>query len=600
MTSARDGQAIEAIGRGMTRRWFVKRPAGVGLEGGASERGVVQRVLAARGLMDTSAAASFLEPKLTALIEPSLMPDMDRAAERLLRALHDGEPIVIYGDYDVDGITATAILYRTLKGLRPGADVRTYVPHRLDEGYGLNAKAIEMLAGHGARVIVSVDCGITAIAPAAVAKRCGVDLIITDHHNPPATMADLPEAFAVVHPRRPDSAYPFGELSGAGVAYKLAWRLAAMGGVGERATAPMRTLLVELLAFAALGAIADIVPLVGENRVLTTFGLSRIKHSAFVGVRALVDACGLGGEKVQEYDVGFRLAPRLNASGRMDHAKHAIELFLSDDATRCAEIAASLESANQQRRAVEALIVEQACEAAEASGMTGLDRRAIVLADTRWHAGVVGICCSRLVERYCRPTILMQIDPETGHAHGSCRSIEGFNLHAGLEHCREHLDRFGGHDMAAGLGLHVDKLGAFTEAFTAYASSRIEPERLTHAVHVDAICEPQELTLGAVKRLLHLAPFGRGNPQVKLLISGARLHASARRFGTGGAHLELLLGDGSVGQGGRAIPITAWRWAEHIDMLARGVRVEAIIEPSVNTYGHEHASGTLVDLRLVQ
>lgn len=579
------------IGRGWTRRWFLK-PSSVPL---AESAGLVTRVLAARGLADQPAADAFLDPKLTGLVDPGLMPDIDKAVDRLLAALSDNERIVIYGDYDVDGVTATAILYRTLKSISPQADVRTYVPHRLDEGYGLNAKAIELLAAEGARVIVSVDCGITAVLPALVAKQHGVDLIITDHHNPPAAMTDLPDAFAVVHPRRPDSRYPFGELSGAGVAYKLAWRLAAVSGIGGKATAPMRTLLVELLAFAALGSIADIVPLVGENRILTKHGLARVKHSPFAGLRALVEACGMAGDKVGEYDVGFRLAPRLNACGRMDHAKHAIELFISEDPARCAEIARSLERANQERRSVEAAIVERAAAMAVEAGMTGDDRRAIVLAHESWHAGVVGICCSRLVERFCRPTILMQIDPETGEAHGSCRSIEGFNLHAGLEACSKHLKRFGGHDMAAGVGLHTKDLPAFTEAFIDFATSRIEPDRLTHAVHADAACTPSELTVPTVKRLLALEPFGRGNPQIKLLLTGAKLDGAPRRFGAGGPHVELLLGDGR-----RNVPVICWRWAEHESKLARGVKVEAVIEPSINTYGGEHVAGTLVDLRVVE
>ncbi|MFN7430477.1 MAG: single-stranded-DNA-specific exonuclease RecJ [bacterium] len=583
------GGRMVPVGRGMTRRWFIRE----GLAGSPGlSGGVVSRVLAARGLGEPASAEAFLEPKLTGLIDPALMPDIDKATERLLRALRDHEQIVIYGDYDVDGITSTAILYRTLKAILPGADVRTYVPHRLEEGYGLNGKAIELLAGHGAKVIVSVDCGITAVGPALIARRCGVDLIITDHHNPPASMADLPDAYAVVHPRRPDSAYPFGELSGAGVAYKLAWRLASADGVDGRAVPAMRTLLVELLALAALGAIADIVPLVGENRVLTKHGLARLKHSPFIGVRALVDACGLSGEKVGEYDVGFRLAPRLNACGRMDHAKHAIELFTSDDGTRCAEIAEQLESANRERRGVESEIVQQACVLAGLLGMTGSDRRAIVLADERWHAGVVGICCSRLVERFCRPTILMQIDAETGEAHGSCRSIEGYNLHAGLEACAVHLKRFGGHDMAAGVALHKESIPAFVEAFTAHANAHSEADRLTHALRIDAECSPSELTVPAVRRLLSLEPFGRGNPAIKLLLRGVTLASEPRRFGAGGPHLELSLGDGV-----RRVSATAWRWGEQASKLARGMKVDAVIEPKIDSYGGVHAAGVLVDLR---
>jgi single-stranded-DNA-specific exonuclease len=298
-----------------------------------------QRILAARGLTAPAALDHYLSPKLTQLHDPSLIPELDRAAERILRALADHEPIVIYGDYDVDGVTGTAILWHMLRALAPEAPVRTYVPHRLEEGYGLNAAAIRELAADGARLIVSVDCGITALEPARAAREAGIDLIITDHHNPPAKLEDLPHAYAVVHPRRPDSEYPFGDLSGAGVAYKLAWRLATMhagcaAGPGGRVDPRIRELLVDLLAFAALGAVADIVPLLGENRVLVRHGLVRVKHSRFIGLRALVEASGLAGEDVDAMAVGFRLGPRLNAAGRMGHAREANELFTTADPPR--------------------------------------------------------------------------------------------------------------------------------------------------------------------------------------------------------------------------------------------------------------------------
>src|SRR5262245_51824098 len=262
--------------RGLSKLWKSRTAVLAAGSGGGS---LVDRILAVRGLAD-GAAAAFLDPRLTQLHDPSLVPDLDRGAGRLMAALSAREPVAIYGDYDVDGVTATAILFHIFRAIAPDAPVRTYVPHRLDEGYGLNAAAVRQLAAEGARVIVSVDCGITATGPAAEARAAGVDLIITDHHNPPASLADLPAAYAVVHPRRPDSAYPFGELSGAGVAYKLAWRLATMASGSARVTPALRALLLELLAFAALGAIADVVPLVGENRVIARFGLARMKHGA--------------------------------------------------------------------------------------------------------------------------------------------------------------------------------------------------------------------------------------------------------------------------------------------------------------------------------
>jgi len=595
-----------SIGRGLLRRWQLREtPEATPQSLSGLRQGLVPRVLAARGLGADHAATAFIEAKLTGLHEPRLIPDMDRAAQRLLAALHAGDPVVIYGDYDVDGVTSTAILYRMFKLLAPASDVRTYVPHRLEEGYGLNAKAIETLAGEGARVIVSVDCGITAVHPAQVALRRGLDLIITDHHNPPATMADLPAAYAVVHPRRPDSSYPFGELSGAGVAYKLAWRMAAIAGDGERSAPPARTLLVELLAFAALGAIADVVPLVGENRVITKHGLNRLKHSPFTGVRALVDRAGLSGEKVGEWDVGFRLAPRLNACGRMGHAREAVELFITEDAARAAMIADGLEIANDQRRAVEQRIVEQASQMAQQRGMTAPGKHAIVLADPAWHAGVVGICCSRLMERFGRPTILMQMEtegPRAGEAHGSGRAIEGYNLHAALASCENDLVKFGGHDRAAGLRVRAGRLEAFTEALTAHATANIHADELTLCATADTTAAPSDLDLQAVRRLLELRPFGPGNPGIRLLLRGVKLEQDPRRFGAQGSHLELLVGDGQ-----RRLKLTAWRLGEQLApggslqrVLARGARIDAIIEPKIDTYGGEHVVGELIDLRAAE
>ncbi len=375
-------------------------PTRIGSAGGGSHEWepLASRVLTARGLMNETASA-FLEPSLRSLHDPSLLPDLDRAAERILEAVASNQTIAVYGDYDVDGVSATAILVRTLRAIAPAARVLTYIPHRIDEGYGLNADAIRSLAGEGARVIVSVDCGITATGPALAAREVGVDLIITDHHNGAEREEDLPRAFAIVHPRRPGSAYPFGDLCGAGVAYKLAWRLCTMHAGSALLPADLRELLVELLSLAALGVIADVVPLRGENRVLARHGLSRIKASPFIGLRALVKASGLDGERIDTEGVGFSLAPRLNACGRLGHAREALELMLTEDAVRAAEIARALTKLNDERRGVERRIAEEALEMARACGMAGPDRRAVVLAHEDWHAGVVGIVCSRLVEK---------------------------------------------------------------------------------------------------------------------------------------------------------------------------------------------------------
>ncbi|MEM7623962.1 MAG: single-stranded-DNA-specific exonuclease RecJ, partial [Planctomycetota bacterium] len=520
-----DTVAITGDVRGLTRRWRrrVDEPSPEQTSNASFtapvKRDLVDRVLAARGITG-DAVEPFLNPSLHALHDPALLPGAEVAAERILSAAAAREPIVIYGDYDVDGVTATAILVRTLRAIDPEAAVSTYVPHRVDEGYGLNVPAIRSLADSGARVIVSVDCGVTAVEPARVARELGVDLIITDHHNPPASAKDLPEATAIVHPSLPgtDQQYPFAELCGAGVAYKLAWRMASIAsGDGDRVRPDLRVLLVELLAFAALGTIADVVPLEGENRVLARFGLARCKHTPFTGLRALVEACGLAGENIDAMGVGFKLAPRLNACGRLGTAQDAIDLFLTSDPEAAARIADDLNTQNNERRQTATRILDEALELAVSHGMDKPDQRAVVLADPGWHPGVVGIVCSRLVERLCRPVVLLQSrdDDELGAiCAGSGRSITGFNLHAALAACSEHLMTFGGHDAAAGLKLKHDNLDAFREAFVAHANERLTPDDLVAHAAYDTDATIEELSVESVGALERMGPFGRGNPGV--------------------------------------------------------------------------------------
>ncbi len=574
--------------RGLTRRWRERPPAhGEGPS-------LVERVLARRGLGDRNAAAKFLDPSLRDLHDPSAMPGLDRAAERLVRAARTGEPIVIYADYDVDGATAAGILHHTLALIAPGAPVRTYVPHRLDEGYGLHRETIGLLASEGARLIVSVDCGITASGPAEEARARGVDLIITDHHTPPAREEDLPEAYALVHPRLPGSAYPCGDLSGAGVAYKLAWRMSTLASGGERVTPALRELLIELLALAALGAVADVVPLTGENRVLARFGLARIKHSRFEGLRALVEASGLAGENVQADDVGFKLAPRLNACGRMGHARDTVELLTTATGERARDLARQLSRQNEARRRTERAILEQALVMAEAGGMTGPDRRAIVLSHPEWHAGVVGIVCSRLVERFARPVLLLS--EHEGVCHGSGRSIEGFNLHSALSACSDLFESWGGHDMAAGVRLPAERFETFRDRFVEVANQRLGPDDLIRTVEYDASAAAEELTTGAVHELSVLAPFGAGNPRVRLRLTGLTLTQDPKTFGTCGDHASLM-----IRAGRSSMRLVGWHWAQRAANLRSGMSIEAVVEPAISTWGGtRRVEPELVDVRVIE
>ncbi|MEO1008489.1 MAG: single-stranded-DNA-specific exonuclease RecJ [Planctomycetota bacterium] len=533
-----------------------------------------------------------LEPRLTAMHDPSGIPDLDRAAGMLLADLAEGRTIAIYGDYDVDGATASAILHHALKGLDPGARLLHYVPHRTREGYGLHAHALEELASEGARTVVTVDCGITAREPARRARELGLALIITDHHNPPARLDELPPADAVVHPRRPDSEYPFEHLCGAGVAFKLAWRLATMAG-GARAMPEMRRLLLDLLPLAALGTVADVMKLVGENRAIVAHGVAMLRGTRVRGLAALAERCTKPGEPIRASDLGFRLGPRINALGRVADAAAAVELLTTDDAARIEPILAEMDRLNGQRQAIEKRIVEEAARLAEDAGMHRDERRAIVLAHEDWHPGVIGIACSRLVERYGRPTILLQRDGDI--CRGSGRSIPGFNLHAALGECGEHLLSFGGHDAAAGLALASDRLDAFADAFTAATNRDIEVDDLMPTLSIDAEAQLPELTVDAVAQLDRLAPFGMGNPAPRVLVRGVRVAQPPTLMGAGGGHLSIV-----VGQDDAAVRLVGWNWGRHAERLRAASRLDAVLVPKVETFrGTTAVRGEIADARLI-
>lgn len=569
--------------RGMTRRWIL-RPSvptspifnicgGTGVLPVNQMEPLPARILAARRLADTIDMARFCDPRLTHLHDPSLIPDLDRAAVRILAAVRAAEPIAIWGDYDVDGVTAAAILHRMIRTISPDADICVYLPHRLEEGYGLNTDGVAQLAEDGVRLIITVDCGVTAIEPAKLARTLSVDLIITDHHIPPASLHELPDAFAVVHPGRPDSDYPFKDLSGAGVAYKLAWRLATLDADSERLSETMRTLLVNLLSLAALGTIADVVPLLDENRVLARFGLSRLKTSPFTGVQALIAASRLTGAHISSEDVGFRLAPRLNACGRLGHASEALQLLISTDPVRSAHIARELTQLNEKRQSIERYILEHAVQLAEDAGMTAPDRRAIVLAHEDWHPGVLGIVCSRLVERYARPTILLR----RFHAEcqGSCRSVDGYDIHAALTSCADHLSTYGGHAMAAGLRLPACRLESFTEAFTENANRSIAPDDLIPALTIDCEATLDELNPRALEEIEKLSPFGRGNPHPVVLLRNLTLESAPQAIGAGGRHLALHVRT----RQDLVVRLLAWNWGAKRTMLRAGSLCSAVVEP---------------------
>lgn len=521
---------------------------------------LVARVLCVRGLEEARSAKAFLGPALEDLADPFLLPDMERAVIRILKAVRAGEKIRIYGDYDVDGVTSVCVLLRALQGL--GADVDYYIPARLEEGYGVNLEAIEKAAAAGASLLITVDCGITAFREVALAAERGLDVIVTDHHEP---ADDLPPACAVVSPKRRDSRYPFVDLAGVGVAYKLSHALLKAWAGTLDAVEPPR----EMLDLVALGTIADVAPLMGENRVFAKHGLARMNSTNNIGLCALVEKAGLVGREITAGVVSFALAPRLNAAGRLGDASLSVDLLTTPSAERASRIACVLDQANQERQALEQSILEEAASMVETEGDEARDA-VLVLAGEGWHAGVIGIVASRLAERFWRPAILISLEGESGR--GSGRSIEPFDLYEGLSLCADLLDGFGGHRHAAGLSIARSAVASFRERINAVARRVLTREDLVRKVVCDLEIGFCEVDLRVAEELAALAPFGVANPPPTFMTRGARL-VEYRGVGADARHLKLkLFRDGVVldaigfGLGGLA-PVLFARGATCVDLV---------------------------------
>lgn len=491
---------------------------------------VVVTLLAGRGISTREEGQAFLNPSLSSMPDPFLMKGIEAAVTRLCEALVRSEKICVYGDYDVDGITGTALLVSFLR--LTGFNCGYFIPNRFDDGYGLNADALKRVIDTGATLILSVDCGITSVAEAEFCRQHGADLIITDHHSPKDS---LPDACAVVNPLQPDCLYPFKSLAGVGVAFNLIVALRSRlraDGVFAGGREPDLRGWLDLVA---LGTIADVVPLTGQNRVYACYGLKLLGEGARVGIGALKQVAGINGS-VNCGQVGFRLAPRLNAAGRMECAVPGVELLLGYDPQRAVVIAEELDAANAERQAVERSMLQEAIDMVEAAGNYPACR-SIVLASDSWHQGVVGIVASRIVERYHRPAILIALDQD-GNGKGSGRSIPGFHLLQALKACADNLERFGGHQFAAGISLKADKLALFSAAFDSVSASMLSDEQLVPTITVDALLAPVDVTAGLIDELKRLEPFGAGNPEPTFLMRGVEV---LDRRVVGDGHLKLRL-----------------------------------------------------------
>ena len=526
-----------------------------------------------RGLSDAAAARRFLYPETEQeSYDPFLLRDMDKAVARICQAVEKKERIIVYGDYDVDGITATTVLVRCLRQL--GADVSYYIPNRLTEGYGFKAEALRKIKDGGADLLVSVDCGISAVAEVA-GIAAELDIVITDHHLPGPT---LPAALAVVDPHRKDCTYPYEELAGVGVAFKLCqalWRELRQEEYEQD------------LELVALGTVADIVPLLDENRKFVKIGLQRMPHTAIVGLQALLAAADLKGKAITAGQVGFVVAPRLNAAGRVAAAAQGAELFLMEDPARAMELAAKLNVENSQRQELEHEILGEAEK--QLRQIDTEKARVLVLAGEDWHPGVIGIVASRIVDRYYRPTVVIGI--KDGIGKGSCRSIKGFHMYDALTASKDTLLGFGGHAMAAGLSVAADKIDALRASLDAFAAAHLSAEDYAPVLALEAELPPEAMDMKLLEDLAKLEPYGMGNPQPLFAcfhIQGCRADAMGREK----QHLKF-----EIPVGKRSIRAFAWNRSDYVPFISQG-KMDMVYVPVINEWnGNRNIECKVIELR---
>jgi single-stranded-DNA-specific exonuclease len=568
----------------MPKQWRIAPhdPARIAaLQRAAGVSAVVAQLLLCRGISDPLAAREFLDAKLSGLRDPSELPGIELAVARIGAAVAERRKIVVYGDYDVDGMSGTALLVQCLKLL--GAEVSYYVPHRVDEGYGLNDESLRTLAARGAQLVITVDCGIASVQHALAARELGLDLIITDHHQPGAL---LPDAVAIVHPGLPDSTYAFPGLCGAGVAFKLAWALCQHASQAKRVGERMKGFLLQAVGLAALGTVADVVPLglvngCCENRIIVRHGLASLRERPPLGIAALMKITGL--DKKQELsseDIAFTLAPRLNAAGRLGQATLGVELLTTDSAERAQALAEYLHELNSSRDSLERSVYLAANKQAQQQFDPENDS-ALVLADRGWHPGVIGIVASRLAEKFHRPVILIALD-DLGlkPGSGSARSVPGFHLHTALEACSSHLLTHGGHAAAAGLKISDDRIEAFRGDFCEYAGSMLTSADRVAELRIDAEVPLSALTLQTVQQLESMAPFGHGNTRPLLCTGEVTLMEPPRRIGSGERHLSLRVQQHGVQM--RAVAFGGGDWAPALAEIDGPISVA--FRPTINNY----------------
>lgn len=536
------------------------------------------RLLAGRGFDDAEEAKRFLRPRLEQLGDPNLLLDLDRAVERILRAIRQSEPILVHGDYDVDGICSTTLMTRTLSLL--GARVTPFIPHRLTDGYDLGSAGVAAALRVGARVVVTCDCGTSAHEPVRALQDAGIDVIVADHHLPSNGL--MSPAFAVLNPKRPGSEGADRDLAAVGVAFKLALALAkASGSVSEN-------VVLRMLDLVALATIADVAPLRGENRVLTRYGLRLLNETQNIGLRALIKASGLEGRPLTAGRIGFILAPRLNAAGRMGHALRGVELLMATNEHDANVIARELEELNARRQEVDRATLVRARELVQ-----NLDLEStygIVLAEEGWHPGVIGIVASRIVEEFGRPTVLVAL--EGGDGKGSGRSIPAFDLHEGLSGCRDLLLRFGGHRSAAGVTVARDRIADFAQRFNDRAREQLTPDDLIPELRADLEVSLRDVTYELEAMFRHLEPCGIGNPSPVLVVRHLRVGTTPRVVGND--HLKLRL----TSDAGDSLEAIGWNMGPRAPELEAGMTLDAAFRLERDEWnGQARLQARLADFR---
>ncbi len=558
-----------------SRKWLITpqdKDTACELSRASNISATLAQVLINRGVSSTSELDAFITPKLNFLTNPYDIPDLEKAANRILLAKADKEKVAVYGDYDVDGVTGTSILLLALKDL--GIDATYYIPHRYNEGYGMNNEAVKKLYDEGVRLIITVDCGISNLIEVEYANSLGMEVIITDHHNPPSK---LPKAYAIVNPKLIDGGHKTREMSGAGVAFKFAWGLYRAAGISDSSK------LMDMFDLAGLGTIADIVPLIGENRILAVYGLKCLNSNIRVGLKSLIESAGIK-KRITSNIVNYTIAPRLNSAGRLEHASLSVELLTTKDAARAETLAGELNKLNSKRQSIGNQIQQEVF-----ARIGDSPEKAVILSGDSWNPGVIGIAASQVVDKYYRPAVLIGIAEGIGR--GSARSIDGIDIFSVLDQCRDLFMDFGGHKKAAGFEISEDKIPELTRRLRKIFDDLISDEDLTPALEIESVLDPKQINMGLASELELLNPYGEENPTPVFASLGLKL-IDMRRVGDG-SHLKTRFTDGSV-----VLDSIGFSMGELADKLRLGESYDLAYNLEVNEYnGYGSAQLNLVDIR---